>query len=1123
MKPGDSFADAVSRFGASLKAKLANRAASGAPEDQLRAPLEVLLHDFSKLSGYPPGAIVAVGESSLNDLKTRPDYAVVRNNALIGFVEVKAPGKGADPRRYTGKHDREQWEKLKSLPNIIYTDGAAFSLWRNGELVSRNIVLDGDIETAGSSLTAPPILLALFEDFFSWDPAPPRNAKQLAETSARLCRLLRDEVTEQLDQNSEALTSLADDWRRLLFPHATDEEFADGYAQAVTFGFLMARAQGIELAGGLDRVATSLRRANSLIGTALRLFTDEAVSQDTLKTSLATLVRVLDVVEWERIGKDDPDAWLYFYEDFLSAYDNDLRKKTGSYYTPPQVVTAMVRLVDDALRDPRRFDRADGVASPDVTIADPAVGTGTFLLGILRRIAASTAEDQGEGAVPGVVRAALKRLIGFEMQFGPFAVAQLRLLAEVVDLTGAKHKGDADKIDLRLYVTNTLGNPDEEQEHFPTILKPLGESRRAANAIKRQEPITVVIGNPPYKERAKGRGGWIETGSANVAAPLRDWMPPADWGVGAHAKHLRNLYVYFWRWAAWKVFEDGAGLFNAPSLNREGIVCFITVAGFLNGPGFQKMRADLRRDTDEIWVIDCSPEGHQPDVSSRVFQGVQQPVCIVLACRLPGCDPQTAARVRYRALPSGRREGKFEALNGLALDDDGWTDCPAGWRAPFLPSATGAWADFPPLDSLFVYNGSGVMPGRTWVIAPDAKSLCDRWDRLVREKDHASKERLFHPHEQGDRAITKMLKQGLPRQEHRDLTVGNDHGACVKPLRYGFRSFDRQWIIPDARLINRPNPTLWKNHSDYQVYLTALIQHSPSSGPALSFTGFIPDLHHYKGSFGGRAFPLWSDPGAALSNLQPNLLGFLSGRYGRPVAGSDLMAYIAAVAAHPGFIVRFAKDLAQPGLRIPITADGPLFFEAAAVGREVIWLHCFGERFADPAADRPARPPRSTRSGIRVPADGAIPESPDAMPNSLSYDEKNQRLHVGAGFIDGVRKQVWAYEVSGKPVLEHWFSYRRRDRSRPIIGDRRPPSELGNIQPAGWLPEYTKELLNLLHVLDRLVDLEPIQAALLDRIGTGALFSTDTLRAADAFATPADFLARAATPSGDDRQMTFLD
>ena len=539
--------EAISKFGHTAKRKLSSPIASGAPEDQLRTPLEGLVGDLAGLAGLTPGDIVMVGEASLSDLKTRPGYAVTKGNALIGFIEVKAPGKGADPRRFQDPHDREQWAKLQSLPNLIYTDGNAFSLWRDGALVGQVVHLEGDVCTAGSKLAAVNGLAPLFANFFQWEPLAPRSAAQLAAITARLCRLLREEVTEQLERKSPSLTNLAKDWRKLLFPSATDAAFADGYAQAVTFGLLMARARNITLAHGLDRVAYELRQTNTLIGSALRLLTDDADSQATLKTSLATLSRVLDAVDWPAVSKGDPEAWLYFYEDFLSAYDNDLRKKTGSYYTPPEVVRAMVRLVDEALQSQQRFGLSEGLASPDVIVADPAVGTGTYLLGILRRIADATAADQGPGAVPGVIEAAVARLIGFEIQFGPFAVAQLRILAELQSLLEDAHAEPA----MRLFVTDTLGNPYIEEEYLPQILMPLGESRRRADEIKRQEKITVVIGNPPYKEKAKGRGGWIEGGTRRDEedAPLQHWMPPPIWGVSTHAKHLRNLYVYFWRWA----------------------------------------------------------------------------------------------------------------------------------------------------------------------------------------------------------------------------------------------------------------------------------------------------------------------------------------------------------------------------------------------------------------------------------------------------------------------------------------------------------------------------------------------------------------------------------------------
>jgi hypothetical protein len=395
---GKTIADAVSAFGANAKAKLSNAAISGAPENQLRAPLEEFVKELAKLGGFQAKAVGLVGETTLADIKTRPDYAVTVSNALVGFIEVKAPGKGADPRKFSDPHDKEQWDKLKSLPNLLYTDGNAFSLWRDGVLIDKVVHLDGSVESSGAKLAAPSTLLPLIVDFLQWIPIPPKSAKALAAVSARLCRFLRDEVIEQMALGNKGLTGLAADWRKLLFSQANDEQFADGYAQAVTFGLLVARARDISLSGGTDEAAQELRKTNSLIGTALRLLTDNNENQKALKTSLGTLTRVLDAVNWHTISKDKPEAWLYFYEDFLEVYDNRLRKRTGSYYTPPEVVAAMVRLADECLRGPL-FERARGFASHDVTVADPAVGTGTFLLGVLRQIAETIRNDQGEGAV----------------------------------------------------------------------------------------------------------------------------------------------------------------------------------------------------------------------------------------------------------------------------------------------------------------------------------------------------------------------------------------------------------------------------------------------------------------------------------------------------------------------------------------------------------------------------------------------------------------------------------------------------------------------------------------------------------------------------------------------------
>lgn len=232
-------------------------------------------------------------------------------------------------------------------------------------------------------------------------------------------------------------------------------------------------------------------------------------------------------------------------------------------------------------------------------------------------------------------------------------------------------------------------------------------------------------------------------------------------------------------------------------------------------------------------------------------------------------------------------------------------------------------------------------------------------------------------------------------------------------------------------------------------------------------------------------------------------MAFLTTRYDQAIGPEALMAYIAAIAAHPAYTARFQDDLSTPGLRIPITVECALFCQAVNLGRRVLWLHTFGERMADAAADRPGQPPRlpSDRRPT-IPKDGAISEEPDEMPDTLSYDAGKRRLLMGHGFVDNVTPAMWAYEVSGKQVLVQWFSYRKKNRERPIIGDRRPPSKLGDIQPDHWLPEYTTELLNLLNVLGLLIDLEPEQASLLEKICSGPMVTEAELKEAGALELP---------------------
>lgn len=1085
----EAVASAVSAFGKAAKSKLTAVSMTGQPEDQLRAPIEQLWHALCTASGRHVEQMTLVGETSLADLSVRPDYAVEYSGTLIGFIEIKAPGKGADPRLFTDAHDRTQWTKLQALPNLIYFDGQEMSLWQSGKLVGSISKFSGGIVDAGESLLPPTNLMQLWESFFSWHPLAPRTPHGLATMSAQLCRLLRDEVREQLELENPDLIGLRNDWKGLLFPEATDDQFADWYAQAVTFGLLLARARGIDLGQGVEAAARELAASTqTLIGSALRALVDTAASKNALQTSVATMGRVLAVVDWAKISKNDADAWLYFYEGFLQTYDKKLRKKTGSYYTPVEVVRAMTGLVDEALVT--NLGLTAGLADKTVTIVDPAMGTGTFLLEIVRRIAESVSEDLGPGAVGPALEEALRRLIGFELQLGPFAVAQLRLLAELQEYGVS----EADPAMLRTYVTNTLEDPFVEEKSLGSWYQPITEARRAANKAKAEEEILVVIGNPPYKDKSRGKGAWVEKGSdAHDKALLEDFFPPPEWGAGAHTKHLYNLYVYFWRWAMWKVFDNH-------KLADKGVICFITVAGMLHGQGFQGMRKSIREKADDVWVINCSPEGFTPPVNTRVFEAMKHEVCIVLAVKNGGTTKEQPARVRYRELGLGHRNSKFEELEGIRLNDADWVDSGNGWRDPFLPASEDVWLAYPSMRDIFRYDGSGTMPGRTWVIDPDVEMLKKRWTALLAEKTLKTKRLLMQEHP-SDRRIDTVLTDNLPGFEAKTKSLHDESGDCPEPVRIAFRSLDRQWIIPDKRVINRPNPTLWSARSDSQVWLTAPSSESPFGGPALTASGLVPDLHHYGGR-GGRAFPLWLDKGATVSNIVPGLARLLAERFGEAVSDEDLFAYVAGITAHSGYTTTFAKDLETPGLRVPITASPELFEKVVAAGKKVLWSYSYGTRFVDPAEGRPSGAPRlSPDTRPAVPAGGSIPAIPEGMPENVSFDPTEQELSIGVGRISNVTPEMWSYQISGTPVIKQWFSSRQKNRERVVIGDRQV-SPLLKIHSDRWTAEYTSQLIDLLNVVGILVELETEQAGLLKQVLDGPTVNVDDLLSSGVLPVP---------------------
>ncbi|WP_457492763.1 type ISP restriction/modification enzyme [Streptomyces sp. P5_D11] len=1070
--------EAISTFGASCKDMVNG---PGDPEASIRPPLQKLLETVGSHDAMD--GVLWHSETPLRDVGVRPDYAVEVHGDIVGYIEVKRPGHPVDPEKFTGRN-KKQWERLRDLPNVLYTNGTEWRLFRTGELIGTPVVFEGDLASAGRSLTArePAAFNSLLRIFLHWVPEPIRQASALVRRTAPLCRLLRAAVLEQLEFEGRyaaegarpeelRFTGLKNDWRKLLFPTADDATFADGYAQAVTFALLLARTEDISLKGvGLHEVGRRLDAGHALMGKALQLLTDNITVS--FEVSLDLLIQVIDAVDWAAIRKGRRDAYLHLYESFLEVYDEKLRQKSGSYYTPREVVEEMVRLTEDVLRT--RLGRLKGYADESVRIVDPAMGTGTYLHAVIEHVAAWAAENNGPGAPPDAIGDLAKRLIGFELQMGPFAVAELR----TSDLL-KRHQAVAPPDGMKLFVTDTLDDPYLAEETLASTYEVISESRKRANRVKASTPVTVAIGNPPYDDKAKGRGGWVEKGTpAQGVAPIEAFKWP---GNGRYEHVLKNLYVYFWRWATWKVFD-------AHPQDQQGVVCFITPSGFTTGPGGRGMRDYLRRTCDEGWIIDLSPEGHRPDVASRIFPGVAQPLAICIFVRSKDTDPERPARVHYRAV-HGKRGAKYRQLKEIRLDDDGWQDTHSDAIRPFRPTTETGWEDYPALDDLFRWGSPGIKANRSWVNGPSRQVLEKRWARLIHEDDPAKKAEMLK--ETRDRSL-HASRAPLPGQPEHTQELANETDLAPDLVRIGMRSFDRQWLISDSRVIDFARPALWEAMQPDQLFLNQQSSHEIETGPAIVATSLLPDTHHFNGR-GGKIMPILHPDGTP--NVHPRLLGYLAAELGLDhITVHDLAAYAAAVAGHAGFTKRFTEELLTPGVRLPLTRDPALWHEAVQLGRQLLWASTYGERYADPEVGRPAGDilfPSGDERRIRYDQHIGV-----EVPAEIRYAEMTGTLHLGGGHVSPIPADVWNYDVGGMQIIKKWFGYRKAN------PNSRKTSPLDDLHVESWPAEWTRELIELLSALRRLVDLAPAQRDLLDRILAAATITAADLLKVDILPVP---------------------
>ena len=920
-----------------------------------------------------------------------------------------------------------------------------------------------------------------------------KDAARLAERMAKTARDLRDQIGEALkgEQGSGPFSTLMEEIRTQLVSDVDAKRFADMCAQTLVYGVLSSRVTDPK-GFGSSPVFSTVPLANPFLEAFFEQVHDEAALLDLPGSGLPQLVADLRRTNVEAIldqfgsTAKGGDPVIHFYEEFLKQYDRKLRADAGAFYTPQPVVECMVRLVDEVLRsrfglplgiaDPSSWAEVaerNGFAVPDgvdpdkpfVSMIDPATGTGTFLIEWLRRARLSFLESNPDGDWPKHLRDhVLPSMHAFELMLASYAIAHLKVALELHD-AGA---GDAR---MRILLTDALDHMPREIR-FDMMGDPVAEEGERAADLKECERFSIVIGNPPYDREQRSandvsrrKGGVVRYGVPGIAPLIKKITEPMKAaGQGMHLKNIYNDYVYFWRWAVWQATEFPPG---------PGIVAFITASSYLEGKSMGGVRDMLRKAFDELWIIDLGGEGRGAYTEDNIFD-ILSPVAIAVGIR---SSKDGECVVHYNRI-TGDRTTKLSQLSSSLLDDrsqGAWINQTSSSDLDrFIPRGASNYYEWPTIDNLFPWRWSGCQIKRTWPVAEIRNLLDYRWHILVGEI----------PRYRGE----LLREAGRTTRSRPQSLLSNDISLKLRPLhdldyedhpdgieRYGYRSFDRHYIIADNRLIDAPKVDLWRIRGPNQIYLTTLTSTKLGHGPVVTVTPYVPDLHHFSGRGSKDVMALYKDVEGLIPNITNGLLDGLSERLDTTISPENLLAYVYAIGGTPAFSERFADELSETAgpVHLPITVEPALFKQAVALGQDLLQWHTWGERFASKGVSQ--LPMGQAQQIVKV----------NGMPEKYSYNSNTLELSVGTGCVGSVSSEVWNFEVSGLKILQSWLGYRMKNRKG------RKSSPLDDIRPDHWT--QTDELLRLLAILEHTVEVTPVATDLLNEILSNPLIPATDL------------------------------
>jgi hypothetical protein len=792
-----------------------------------------------------------------------------------------------------------------------------------------------------------------------------------------------------------------------------------------------------------------------------------------------TLNRVDRGIFFERFR--EAEAVQYFYEPFLEAFDPELRKQLGVWYTPPEIVKYMVARVDQVLKT--EFQIADGLADDQVVVLDPCCGTGAFLVETLSVIAGTLA-DQGEGATlaGSLKKAATERVFGFEILPAPFVVAHLQLGLFLQGLGAAFNEKQQER--AAVYLTNALTGwqpptGPKQKLAFPEM----EDERTAADRIKQTQPVLVVIGNPPYN----GFAGLPVEEEAGLVEPYRTTKDaPKPQGQG-----LNDLYVRFFRVAERCITERGV---------KHGIVCYISNYSWLDGLSHTGMRERFLEEFDDIWIDSLNgdkyktgkttPDG-KPDPS--VFstpqnrEGIQVGTAVALLARKP--DHDAPATVHFHDVWGDRK--REELVESLAKPRKAIKVEPvAALGLPFRPMATNAnYTTWPLLEDVFPASFPGVQTKQDGLVVDvDLDRLQQRMADFFNPDITDAEMAARHPGSMdGTHACEPIATRGYLR----------NRGILPRYLvKFLYRPFDSRWIYwePETKLLGRPSPDYFPQVFDGNLSLGATRQNRKGFDAPIA-TPILACLHIIERS--ANMFPMLLVPaaekqkrivdtddaregnaarqlGERVANISDAGMKYLNGMNG--VADHpNLFNHTIAILHAPAYASENAAALRQDWPRVPLPAVRDALLASADLGRRVTALldpeakvdgvttgklstflklvgqptKIGGGNFSEANGDYSvtARWGIAGKGGITMPGKGKVQSRPfDGKEREALESVAGGREVLGDETCDiflndnaywkNVPRPVWEYTLGGYQVLKKWLSYREEALlGRPLTVD----------------------------------------------------------------------------------------